>query len=262
MSDTLEDLVERVAVLEKQLTELQAHKETQAKPNKNKLMTEDTGKEFEKGLCLYMNIDYIGNFKYNIEESKKIADRLNKSKLNTCYSGTFKHTAINCSRYDFTNVDEKEPMHMSAKSSKVKNGRVAPPIIGQCNPKKLCELINIDLESIYVLKKYIQNNIKYLLKIFMDYTFDCPNIYYNKSKDTIKFIKIKNEINWENYEYKWTRDYDDWNNTSTLKIKIEDKYISLMEWQFHSNSRSNMANRWFYDKLIDNFKDNFSIIDL
>ena len=255
MSDTHEDLVARITFLEKQASMLLT--------NKNKLLTEDTGKEFEKGLCLCMNIDYIGNFKYNIEESKKIAYRLMKSNFNTYSSGTYKHTAINRSRYDFTNVDEKgEFIYMSAKSSKVKDGRVAPQVIGQCNPIKFCDLINIKFESIYALKKYIQNNIKYILKIFMDYTFDCPNIYYNKAKDTIKFIKIKNKINWENYEYKWTTDYDDWNNSSTLKIKINDKYIPLMAWQFHSKSRSNMANRWYYDKLIDNFKDNFSIIDL
>lgn len=266
-SNSIEMLATRIETLEKNISILVDNKSKLIIENtlpisseKSKLSTEDTGKEFEMAICICKDIIYDGKFKYSNEEAKKLADRLIKSNFNTYCPGIYKHSAKKGGRYDFTNDDDKKNKYLSAKSSKEKSGRVAPSVIGQPKPEKFCEIIKTNYISDYELKKYIQNNIKDILNFFINYTFDCPNIYYNKAKNTIQFITIKNKINWENYEFKWTQNYDKWNVSSILKIKMEDKYISLMEFQFHKKSRTNMANRWFYDNFIDIFKDDFSII--
>jgi hypothetical protein len=70
------------------------------------------------------------------------------------------------------------------------------------------------------------------------------------------------DINWDKMTYEWTKLGTDWNNSSTLKIKTSRGFVPLVEFQFHSASRTNMAVRWCYDNVLDIFRDNFSITTL
>ena len=106
-SITIEMLAARIYKLEQKIFILQA--------NKSKLLTEDTGKVFEMAICICKDIIYDGNYKYSIEEPKKLADRLKKSNFNTYFPGIYKHTAKNGARYDFTNDDDKKSKYLSAK---------------------------------------------------------------------------------------------------------------------------------------------------
>ena len=211
---------------------------------KPKLKTEDTGKIFEKAICLANNINYDGNFKYNLEDARKLVPHL--LFLNSKFPN-LKHIASHGSRYDFSSElldsnNEISLSYLSAKTTK-KHCKVAPQVIGQLSPKLFCERINIPIITKTELKKHIQLYIKNILPYFEKYTFDCPIIYYNENKKTIKYIKKTSDIIWSNLNFVWTKDCKNWISSSTLKIVSSDniKQISILEIQFHnSKNRKNM----------------------
>jgi len=226
-----------------------------------KVKTEDTGKEFEMAICLALNIPYDGPYKYGMELPKKLKGRLSE-KLPLLLSHKMKHTAKRGAQYDYTSTTD-ETVHLSAKSTKKGIGKVAPQVIGQSQPAKFCKIMEIEFTNLLNLKQYIQENITKILPIMVKYTFDCPNIYYNHDINKIRYITIKNNIDWNIYAYKWTCNWNEWNNSSTLKIVLENgTELALAEFQIHSKSRTNMAIRWCYDNVLLYFKDNFNIVDI
>lgn len=226
-------------------------------PKQEKLKTEDTGKIFEMAICLAYDIPYDGVFKYSLELATSLKPRLLKLKE---HFQVTKHIASKGSQYDF--VDEETNKFLSAKSTKKGVGKVAPQVIGQCQPKKFCEIMGIEFKTIPNLKMYIQTEINKCLVIFSEYTFDCPIVFYNQEKNTIKFIRLIKSIDWDKLTYRWTCDYHKWKNSSTLKILIDNKEYALLEVQIHSKTRTNMAIRWFYENVLELFKQHFSIVFL
>ena len=222
------------------------------------LKTEDTGKIFEYAICLAYNISYDGPYKYSVKEAELLKERLEKlpQLFPTC-----KHTAKRGSRYDYTASTEPD-LHLSAKTSKNRKGKVAPQVIGQSQPRKFCELLGIPFVDIPTLKKHIQENPVQILPLLLSYTLDCPNIYYNKELETIRFITMKTPIDWTKYTYSWSCNWHEWNNSSVLKIVTPEKTVPLVEFQFHSKSRTNMAVRWCYDEFLTFFNDNLNIVTL
>jgi hypothetical protein len=223
-----------------------------------KILTEDTGKIFEMAICMAYGILYDGKYKYSMEIPEKLKPRLTKlvELFPTC-----SHTAKKGARYDFTSLTD-ETKHFSAKSTKKGIGKVAPQVIGQSQPKKFCESIGIAYTNNTVLKEYIQTNILTILPILVSYTFDCPIIYYNQKEDTIRFITLNKPIEWTNLNFKWTCNWSEWKNGSSLKIIIEGKEMPLLEWQFHTKSRTNMAIRWYYEYFLTIFNQNLCIIHM
>jgi hypothetical protein len=218
------------------------------------LKTEDTGKMFEMAICLAYGIPYDGKYKYDMELPTKLQSRL--SKLPELFPKCT-HSAKRGARYDFTAVDSS--VHLSAKTIKKGSGKVAPQVIGQAQPEKFCAELGIPFTTVPELKAYIQTNICSILPHLVSHTFDCPNIYYHQELDSIKFIKMTKEIDWSKMTYQWTKTGADWNNSSTLKIGVNGGFVPLVEFQFHSASRTNMAVRWCYDNVLDIFRDNFTI---
>jgi len=221
------------------------------------IQTEDTGKIFEMAICLAYGIPYNGKYKYSMELPEKLKVRL--SKLIDLFP-MCRHTAKNGARYDYTSLSD-DTKHLSAKSTKKGIGKVAPQVVGQSQPKKFCESIGIEYTTISKLKRYIQSDILKIIPVLVNYTFDCPNIYYNQEKNTIRFIILNTPIEWNKYEFKWTCDWTTWNNSSTLKIIFDKKEYPLLEFQFHTKSRTNMAIRWYYENFLTVFKENLSTID-
>ncbi len=222
------------------------------------LKTEDTGKIFEMAICLAYNIDYDGKYKYDMDAPRTLQSRL--TKLTELFP-TPKHTAKRGARYDFT-CPTDEAKHLSAKTTKKGMGKVAPQVIGQSQPKKFCEVLGIDYTDIPHLKEFIQTNPIRILPALVDYTFDCPNVYYNEELNTIRYITLDSPVSWADYEYTWTCSWDKWNNSSTLKILHDDKEIPLVEFQFHTKSRTNMAIRWCYENFLTVFRPHLTIIDI
>lgn len=222
-----------------------------------KLKTEDTGKMLEMAICLAYDIPYQGNYKYDKTLPERLKIRL-EPLVNLFPSCV--HTAEKGARYDYTTLDGKH--HLSAKSTKKGLGKVSPQVIGQPSPKKFCDIMGIEFEGIPKLKEYIQKNITDIIPVLVNYTFDCPNIYYNQEMDTLRFITLITPINWNLYNYKWTVKWDVWNNSSTLKIVTDQKDIAILEFQFHTKSRKNIVIRWVYENFLNLFKNHLEIINL
>ena len=218
------------------------------------LRTEDTGKIFERAICLAYNIPYDGKYKYGLEAPEKLKPRL--ARLTELFPLPT-HTAKRGARYDFTATTDPN-LHLSAKTTKG-NGKVAPQVIGQPQPQKFCDILGIPFTSIADLKKYIQENIQAILPILLSYTLDCPSIYYNEQTNTIRYVTLASPIPWNNYTYSWTCKWDEWKNTSTVKIVTPEKTIPLVEFQFHTKSRTNMAIRWSFEEFLTLFPQHLNI---
>ncbi len=172
-----------------------------------------------------------------------------------------RHTAKKGARYDYTAVAD-ESMHLSAKTTKKGVSKIAPQVVGQSAPKKFCDIVGVQFTTVSELKQSIQAEIAKILPTLVQYTFDCPTVYYNQEKDTIRFITLNAPIDWSRWEFCWTCGWNDWKNSATLKIKCQETEVALLEIQFHSKSRQNMAVRWFYEHFLTVFKENLSIVDI
>jgi hypothetical protein len=216
--------------------------------------TEDLGKIFEKAICLRFGIAYNGKYKYSLEEAQRLAGLMGK--LPEFYSPVCEHTASGGARYDFTGVSGQ----LSAKTSKALSGKVAPQVIGQPQPQKFCDELGIPFTGVPELKQHIQTHIVSVLPVLVEHTFDCYNLYYNKARGNIKFVRLIKPIAWASFNYSWTKHWSVWGNSSTLKLVGADgKSVPIVEFQFHSKSRTNMAIRWCYDSVLAQFADHFDI---
>jgi hypothetical protein len=233
---------------------------TSDEPQCTKILTEDDGKMFEMGICLAFGIPYDGPYKYGMDIPLVLQTRL--AHLKTRFP-EYVHSAKSGARYDYTCIGEPEK-HISAKTTKKGNGKVAPQVIGQAQPQKFCDVVGIPYSGIADLKKYIQENIASILPILFIYTFDCPMLYYNVEKNSIRLLQPNETypIDWSAFSYSWTCDWSVWNNSSCVKIAVGEKTVSLMEFQFHTKSRTNMAVRWCFEELLSVFGEHFTIENL
>ncbi len=226
------------------------------KSKDKKVLTEDLGKIFEMAICLLYEIEYDGKYKYSLEEASKIKEKLYK--LKNVFPFNIKHIAKNGNKYDFVSVDN-DNIHLSAKTSK-KDAKVCPQVIGQPSKKKFCEFFGLDLTyDLEQIKNYIELNVKQLLEVYCLNTFDCPIIYYNKHKDLMLFVKLKENINWINYTITFSHIIKNkkWNESSCIIINN----TTIGEFQIHKH-RDCIKFRWSFEKLLDLFKDNFDITNL
>jgi len=222
--------------------------------DKKKLMTEDTGKVFEKAICLKYGIEYQGNYKYGDERAISILPLLEQLPLvfPSCV-----HTAEKGSQYDFTSIDGQS--HLSAKTCKRGKGKVAPQQFGQCTVQKLWDKMGWEMCEKEEQRRRIQEGVKQLMVLFEEFTFDCDVIYYHEKKRCVKYIRKIGPIEWEKEDFIWTKTWDKWSNSTTLKVKRGSKFISIFEFQIHSSGRSNMCNRWSMENVLEAFADKFEV---
>ena len=217
-------------------------------------MTEDLGKIFEMAICLLYDTTFDGKYHYSMSDASKLRDRIVKFK--TVFPHSIIHTAKNGSQYDFTGLEDAT-IKLSAKTTK-KDGKVCPQVIGQPSKKKFCEYFKIDnaTTSLADIKKYIQENVSTMLKTYFEMTFDCPIIYYNKKTDKLLFIKKLLDIDWSNsiIAFSHIKKNKIWNESSSISIDE----ITIGEFQVHCK-RDCIKFRWAFEKLLDLFKDSFTI---
>jgi hypothetical protein len=226
------------------------------KTKQQTILTEDLGKIFEMAICLLYEIEYDGKYKYSLEEAINIKDKLYK--LKNVFPFKIKHIAKNGNKYDFVSIDNDQ-LNLSAKTTK-KGEKICPQVIGQPSKKKFCEFFGLDLlYNLGQIKDYIETNVKTLLEIYTLNTFDCPIVYYNKHKNMTLFVKLKENINWTNYNISFSHIVKNkkWNESSSIIIDE----ITIGEFQIH-NHRDCIKFRWSFEKLLNLFKNNFEIIDL
>jgi len=244
-----------------------------------KLQTEDTGKIFEKAICDAYGIPYDGPFQYSQAEVDMLTPRLKRLVTDNLFP-MCAHTASKGARYDFTAVAGEsggEVLHLSAKSNKKKGGKVAPQVVGQATPQKFWEEFlhftngsNDESPDSATLKKYIQENIAAIMPMLWRYTFDSPIVYYVRDTDQIRFIApaaVATGPDWTSFQYSWSRSYDKWTNSTSLRVVTPGGGVvggdtTIMEFQFHTKSRQNMAIRWCIDKVLQVFAGHFKVTDL
>jgi len=259
------------------------------------LKTEDTGKIFEKAICDAYGIPYDGPFQYCQTEVDKLTPRLKRLVTDNLFP-MCKHTASKGARYDFTALVAEEEngkvLHLSAKSNKKKGGKVAPQVVGQATPQKFWDECCVSGASgasgetapdPATMKKYIQENIMTIMPILWRYTFDSPMVYYVRDTDQIRFITpvvcdtatatataTASQPDWSSFQYSWSRPYDKWTNSTSLRVVASPgsasgagaKEETILEFQFHTKSRQNMAIRWTIDKVLSLFAGHFKVTDL
>jgi hypothetical protein len=223
------------------------------------LLTEDTGKIMEMAVCLSYGIPYDGKYKYGSEEPEKLLPRL--SRLPSLFPEC-SHTAKRGARYDFTAKSGER--HLSVKTTKG-NTMVAPQCVGQAQPSAFCERLELSAMDTPALKAFIQAHIAEILPKLLDYTIsaDCDVLYYNKKTGAMKYIQRIGVIDWTGFSYTWSCTPEKWNNSAKLRITTPSgDSKALLEVQFHSKSRTNMAVRWCFESLLESCPDVFKITDL
>jgi hypothetical protein len=222
-----------------------------------KVLTEDLGKMFEMAICLYYETPYDGPYKYSVAEAQSLKNRL--SNLKNVFPYNIRHCARYGSKYDFECVDDPS-IHLSAKTSKNKTGKVCPQVLGQPSRKKFCEFFALD-QSIGLdqIKSFISNNIANLLQVYSAHTFDCPILYYNKHSDLLAFIVLKQEINWAANSINFSHNIKKklWNESSSISING----VTIGEFQVHKN-RDCIKFRWAFENLLALFGHHFTIVTL
>ena len=231
-----------------------------------RVVTEDLGKILERAVCIVYSTSYDGKYKYSEERAQVLAQDLGQLRDHLPYD--YKHTAKGGAPYDF---DDGKGHKLSCKSNK-RGSKVAPHTIGQAQPEKFCEILNIPYTDKPALKSYLQtpgiiNNT--VLPVLESNTFDSPIIYCQKKDDKTyrkQLIKQIKPLPWNdnNLKYSWTRTPDKWVSSSTLKVNAPDdpsKSISILEVQFHSK-RTNMAIRWSLLNVLNRFPECFQRICL
>ena len=257
---------------------------TDTHPATTPLKTEDTGKIFEKAICDAYGIPYDGPFQYSQSDVDKLTPRLKRLVTDNLFP-MCAHTASKGARYDFTSVAGEsgggEVLHLSAKSNKKKGGKVAPQVVGQATPQKFWEEFlhftngsndesPVPVPESATLKKYIQENIAAIMPMLWRYTFDSPIVYYVRDTDQIRFIApvVGQQPDWSSFQYSWSRPYDKWTNSTSLRVVMPGgcggggDTTTIMEFQFHTKSRQNMAVRWAIDKVLGVFAGHFKVTDL
>ena len=208
-------------------------------PHDNNINNEDLGKEFEKAVCIYYGIEFKGNFKYNIENSKRLADKL--TPLKDIWAPTAEHTANNRSYHDFTYLSNGLMRHLSLKTNKSSGGKVCPQVIGQPTSKTFRK--HFGLSEDVNIKDYITNNFSSMLEKYWNNAYDVPMLYYNEKNDKIYYIKASK---YPEFEKEYLSLGKDWNESTTLKYKGK----TIGEFQVH-NHRDCIKFRWNHKNLMD-----------
>jgi hypothetical protein len=254
-ADSILELRGYATLIRKKTKKTKKTKKDELPDEKPKVITEDLGKIFEMAICLLYQITFDGKYKYSIEEAEIIKEKIKK--LKDVFPFQIEHIAKNGSQYDFGSIDKTT--HLSAKTTK-KDGKVSPQVIGQPSRKKFCAFFGLEPTcNLDEIKHYIELNVEHLLDHYIQHTFDCPIIYYNKHKDTRKFITMKKKINWTSHTITFSHitKKKKWNESSTITANN----VTIGEFQVH-NHRDCIKFRWSFEKILDLFSDNFDIIDL
>ena len=209
---------------------------------------EQTGMWTEKILCDILKIsfnskrDYINVINYPLKLSKDLCltllPILDKLQIN-------KHVGNINESYDFLTVTDE---HVSLKTNT--NGfKVCPQTIGQTTLQKLNQYFRTEFNK-EQFKEYIMTNYVFVLNEYLKCTFVCKHLI-NIKYDTGKIYYFYKEAHpiLHNTEFEFTNTLVTWNESNTVKIKINDQFVSLAEFQIHNN-RNCIKCRFNFDTII------------
>jgi hypothetical protein len=202
------------------------------------LKTEDTGKIAEMAVCLFYDIPFEGEFKYDMDEAKRIS-KLIPSSLKEEWAEECEHTATIKGKQDFTSPDGK---YLSLKSNKESGRMLAPQFIGQPTRKSFREKLNIpqpEEDTYDDLKEYAVKNVISLLKLYWKHAFNTHLLYYSEKDDSFTLFEPKKCPNFKKGEITFTKQGDKWLESTSLRWKN----IPIGEFQCQ-NGRNCFKFRW------------------
>lgn len=194
------------------------------------------GMSCEKIICDIfndINSNKINNDRIDIEIMNKLKPLFetffNQNNINKLIYVGYKNNEV-----DF--IDDNNKTY-SIKSNINKCNKLCPQNIGQITKNKFLKLINDNnINTDLDIKNWIIININKLLGLYYDNLFCCDYLIYIKNYN-IDFCKksdiFKKLI--ENNNIIFTKNKDNWNESNTVKIKLNNKTISIGEFQFHKN---------------------------
>ena len=137
------------------------------------------------------------------------------------------------------------------------NFKVCPAKIGQTTLQKLNKHFKTNLTN-KQFKEFIMSNTHNILTEYLIHSFTCDHLLSIKF-DTGKVYYLKSvieELEWLVNDYTFTCTLENWNESNTVKIKIDDKFVSLAEFQVHQN-RNCIKCRFNFDTIILLIKSKF-----
>lgn len=210
---------------------------------------EQTGMWTEKIVCDILKIgfnskrDYINvtNYPFKLSKDLSITIRpmLDKLQIN-------KHVGNKNESYDFLTVTGE---HVSLKTN-TNCFKVCPQTIGQTTLQKLNQYFNTKCNK-EQFKEYIMTNSFNILNEYLKCTFICKhliNIKYDTGK-IYYFYKYNTHPLLYNADLEFNNTLVTWNESNTVKIKINDQFFSLAEFQIHNN-RNCIKCRFNFDTII------------
>ncbi len=164
-------------------------------------------------------------------------------------------------KYDFkyNDINDGEKIKYVSVKSNFNGKKVCPQVIGQTTFKKYKSYFKIDENYTKdELKVYIMEHIDEILKTYLKYTFHCDIIYYfkEKKKNYLQIVKYDesrlNNVEFEKgfVSFSHIKNKKDWNESTTVYYTLNDKTISIGEFQVHNN-RDNIKFRWNFDKIVE-----------
>jgi hypothetical protein len=132
--------------------------------------------------------------------------------------------------------------------------KVCPQKIGQTTLQKINQHFKTN-HTKAEFKIFIMTNCKMILIEYLKYSFICKHlisikydlgkIYYFNKTDILEGL--------ENIQFSFTNTLENWNESNTVKIKINDYELSLAEFQIHNN-RNCIKCRFMFDTIIQLIK--------
>lgn len=129
--------------------------------------------------------------------------------------------------------------------------KVCPAKIGQTTLQQLNKHFRIEFTK-QEFKSYIMKNTNDILIEYLKYSFICDHllsikfdkgkVYYFKSELSCIKLNVSN--------FTFTNSLENWNESNTVKVKVNDKLMSLAEFQIHTN-RNCIKCRFNFDTIIE-----------
>lgn len=229
--------------------------------------TEETGIWVEKMVCDILKIKFNTKRNYIVDKNNRYYPSKMKKDIEYTLKNVLKKLKIvehvgNKNEYnDFvTRVGETVSLKTNTNGYKM-----CSQIIGQCSLKKINEKLGKKFTK-EQYKKHIINNTNSIINLYLKYLFCCDHLL------SIKFdfgkVYYLNNMNNTNNIYDESegdklveildksailelskRKLQDWNESNTVKIKIDNEFKSLAEFQVHK-SRDSMKCRFNFETIL------------
>lgn len=197
--------------------------------------SEECGLFIEKIVCDVLGIRFNSRRAYINDKNypTKLKDDIENAAKPLLESLNISHHLGNQNKYyDFTTTSLQT---VSIKSN-INGYKVCPQMIGQVSLKNLNLKTGNDFKSITAFKNEVFQNTLKIVNMYLSYLFCCDHmISFQLEQGIIHYLQKLGKVSIKDIPFKFSKDTNTWNESNTLSIMLDNKYISLCEFQIHSN---------------------------